>query len=167
MAEEKGKLSEKELINKLHVNLAIKENDPSYSTIFKETCNLLIDYLQRRRRKSKRKKHQTPQQRFLEKMDVLLFVASKYDNRFWMTFAVKHGGHDAFYYHRYQLIDGVLIDSHENCNTEEEKSLCENAVLNVYSIEEARDAAQQARLNLFLLNTRITYHCYDSDDDEQ
>ena len=144
----KQKLTEREILNKLDEKLQVKPDHPEYESSFNEIRDLVLEYIQRRVKKKRK-------QKLFERMDVLLFIASKYDNKFWMTFAVKHGGHDKYYYNRYQLIEGELIDAHEGCSTEEEKELCEKAILNCSTVEEARENSTQARLNFFLINTNL------------
>lgn len=155
---EKVKLSEQEIIYLLHQNMKVKPENPEYKASYKKIIELLLDYIQRR---SKRKNHQTRKQKFLERMDMVLFIAAKYDNRFWMTFAVKHGAHDTYYYHRYKLINGELIDVHEGCFSDEEREVSEIAMMDCATIEEAKESASRARLGLFL---RI--YNLDVDDDE-
>lgn len=80
----KQKLTEREILNKLDEKLRVETDHPEYKSSFNEIRDLLLEYIQRKVRKRRK-------QKFFERMDVLLFMASKYNNKFWMTFAVKHG----------------------------------------------------------------------------
>jgi hypothetical protein len=154
---------EQRIFNRLHQYLGIGENDYRYKDSILITSVVLIEYITTGlNKKNQRSKFRN---RFLQKMDMLLWIALQYDHQFWIYFAVKHGGRDVNYPNRFQIIEGQLLDVHEDCPSHEHKLAAENAIIGCRTVRDARE-----KISLALLSNRLDsfylQFVYEDDDQE-
>jgi hypothetical protein len=95
------------IFNRLHQYLRIGENDHRYKDAILITSTILIEYILTNL-KEKNKRSDT-RNRFLQKMDMIFWIALHYNHSFWMFFAFRHGGRDIVHPNRFVIIEGQLI----------------------------------------------------------
>lgn len=151
---------EQRIFNRLHQYLGIGENDHRYKDAILITSTILIEYITTNLKRKNKKL--IVRDRFVKKMDRLLWIALQYDHQFWIYFAVKHGGRDVNYPNRFQIIEGQLLDVHEDCLSDEHRLATENAIIGCLTIIAAKDKISLALLNKQLDKFHLQF-VYDDD----